>query len=299
MCPVARLTRSVNEEKICVFGVAPRPWDEGPLLAHAARSAPTPASTCSPPVPGCSGRTAKGRTRLFRAAFIRALPRALTATWSQPIFPPRAADRVAPRPGLCSQGSRSGRRRSFDHLHFDAIEFDDGLLKVHVVSNSGSDRVLAVLGGRTIVGELSMLEGAPRSASVSALRPSKLSFVTRAAFNATLDGHPEIYRELALVLTGRLRDINDAMAATSFLSLRGRAARVLLALADAFGQDVGNGRIVIRQKVSQSDIAAMAGIVRESFSRVLHDWLGRSLVSRLAGYYCLENKSALEHECDF
>ena len=122
MCPVARLTRSVNEEKICVFGVAPRPWDEGPLLAHAARSAPTPASTCSPPVPGCSGRTAKGRTRLFRAAFIRALPRALTATWSQPIFPPRAADRVAPRPGLCSQGSRSGRRRSFDHLHFDAIK---------------------------------------------------------------------------------------------------------------------------------------------------------------------------------
>jgi CRP-like cAMP-binding protein len=176
---------------------------------------------------------------------------------------------------------------------------DDGLLKVHVVSHSGSDRVLAILGERTIVGELSMFDGASRSTSVSAIRPSKLSFATRAAFNATLDGHPEIYRELALVLAGRLREIDDAMAATSFLSLRGRAARVLLALADAFGQDVGNGRILIRQRITQSDIAAMAGIVRESFSRVLHDWLSRSLVSRLAGYYCLENKSALEHECDF
>jgi len=154
---------------------------------------------------------------------------------------------------------------------------DDGLLKVHVISHSGSDRVLAILGAGTIVGELSMFDGAPRSASVTAIRSSKLSFVARAAFDATLDAHPEIYRALTIVLAGRLRDIDDAMAATSFLSLKGRAARALLELADAFGQDVGDGRIVIRQRVTQSDIAAMAGIVRESFSRVLHDWLNPCL----------------------
>jgi CRP/FNR family transcriptional regulator, cyclic AMP receptor protein len=74
---------------------------------------------------------------------------------------------------------------------------------------------------------------------------------------------------------------------------------VLLALVDAFGQDVGDGRIVIRQKVTQSDIAAMAGIVRENFSRVMHDWLDRAFVSRSAGYYCVENKSVLEHDSDF
>lgn len=123
--------------------------------------------------------------------------------------------------------------------------------------------------------------------------------LTRAAFNATLDAHPEIYRELTIVLAGRLRDINDAMAATSFLSLRGRAAHVLLALADAFGQDVSGGGIVIRQRVTQSDIAAMAGITRESVSRVIHEWVSRAIVSRSADYYCLKNKSVLEHECDF
>ena len=176
---------------------------------------------------------------------------------------------------------------------------DEGLLKVHVISYSGSDRILSILGAGTIVGELSMFDGAPRSASVSAIRPSQLSFVTRAHFEAMLHEHPEVYRELAIVLAHRLRDIDDAITATSFLSLKGRAARTLLALAEAFGQDVGNGRIVIRQKVTQSDIAAMAGVVRESFSRVMHDWLSRSLVSRLSGYYCLENKSALEQESDF
>ena len=52
----------------------------------------------------------------------------------------------------------------------------------------------------------------------------------------------------------------------------------------------------MRQKVTQSDLAAMAGIARENVSRILNDWMRRQLVSRLAGYYCLENKAALERE---
>ena len=176
---------------------------------------------------------------------------------------------------------------------------EKGLLKVHVISLSGGDRILAILGAGTIVGELSMFDGAPRSACVTAIRASQLSFVTRAHFDAMLHEHPEVYRELAIVLARRLRDLDDAMAATSFLSLRGRSARVLLALAEAFGEDVGGNRVLIRQKVTQSDIAAMAGIVRESFSRVMHDWLSRALVSRLSGYYCLENRSVLEQESGF
>jgi CRP/FNR family transcriptional regulator, cyclic AMP receptor protein len=42
----------------------------------------------------------------------------------------------------------------------------------------------------------------------------------------------------------------------------------------------------------------MAGIARENVSRVLNDWTSRSLVTRLAGYYCLENRSALERETE-
>jgi CRP-like cAMP-binding protein len=78
--------------------------------------------------------------------------------------------------------------------------------------------------------------------------------------------------------------------------VKGRVARALLSLADAFGRDLDQGRILIRQKVSQSDLAAMAGIARENVSRVLHDWASRSVVSRLAGYYCLENVAALKRE---
>ena len=86
------------------------------------------------------------------------------------------------------------------------------------------------------------------------------------------------------------------VAAGSFLPLKGRVARALLDLAEAFGQDVGQGRILIRQKVSQSDVAAMAGIARENVSRILNDWIRDKLVSRLSGHYCLENKDKLKRE---
>jgi CRP-like cAMP-binding protein len=173
---------------------------------------------------------------------------------------------------------------------------DDGLLKVNVVSLAGSERILAILGPGDLVGELASIDGAPRSASTAAIRESKLRFVSRAAFEAVAARHPELYRAFTIMLSRRLRAIDDVLTATSFLPLKGRTARALLSLAEAFGKDVGGGRILIQQKVGQSDIAAMAGIARENVSRILQDWIRQSLVSRLSGHYCLENKAALERE---
>ena len=175
---------------------------------------------------------------------------------------------------------------------------EEGLLKASVGAAGGGERILAILGPGAIVGELSMIDGAPRSASVTALRDSKLTFVSRATFDAFGQATPELYRHVMTLLARRLRDTNDALAATSFLSLKGRVARALLSLAEAFGHDVGGGRILVRQKVTQSDLAAMAGIARENVSRILKEWTTRALVSRLAGYYCLENKAAITQEAE-
>jgi len=175
---------------------------------------------------------------------------------------------------------------------------EDGLLKVTMVSRGGSERILAFLGPGAIVGELSIIDGLPRSASVVAVRPSALSFLSRAAFDDFANRHPEIYKSLVTLIAGRLRETDAALAAGSFLPLRGRVACTLLELADEFGQDVGSGRIVIRQKIGQSDLAAMAGIARENVSRILNDWKRRKLVSRLSGYYCLENKAQLQNEAE-
>src|ERR1700722_19366707 len=175
---------------------------------------------------------------------------------------------------------------------------EDGLLKVAMMSRAGSERILAFLGPGAIVGELSIIDGLPRSASVVAVRNAVLSFLSRAAFEDFAKKHPEVYKSLVTLLATRLRETDAVIAAGSFLPLRGRVACTLLELAQDFGQDVGSGRIVIRQKIGQSDLAAMAGIARDNVSRILNDWKRRKLVSRLSGYYCLENKAQLEHEAE-
>jgi CRP-like cAMP-binding protein len=173
---------------------------------------------------------------------------------------------------------------------------DDGLLKVTIVSGSGAERILAFLGPGAIVGELSIIDGLPRSATVVAVRNSAASFLSRADFEAFAEKHPEVYKSLVRLLAQRLRETDAAVAASSFLSLKGRVARTMLELAEHFGQEVGPGRIVIRQKIGQNDLAAMAGIARENVTRVINDWQRHKVVSRLSGYYCLEDKAQLEHQ---
>jgi CRP-like cAMP-binding protein len=175
---------------------------------------------------------------------------------------------------------------------------NEGLLKVSIASATGAERILAILGPGSIVGDMAMIDGRPRSASVSALRDCKMSFVSRAAFEAFADKQPEIYKFLVGLLAERVRETDQLVAAGSFLPPKGRVARALLDLAKAFGRDVGGGRIVIQQKISQSDVAAMAGIARENVSRILNEWMRSKLVTRLSGYYCLESAAKLEKEID-
>jgi len=175
---------------------------------------------------------------------------------------------------------------------------EKGLLKVSMVSTSGAERILSILGPGAIVGELAVLDGLPRSASVLALRESELLFISKAKFEEFAKKNQELYQHLVTLLASRLRETNDVIAAESFLPLRGRVALTLLELAEHFGENVGSGRIVIRQKFGQSDLAAMAGIARENVNRILADWKRRKLVSRISGYYCLESKSQLQREID-
>jgi CRP-like cAMP-binding protein len=172
------------------------------------------------------------------------------------------------------------------------------LLKVVITSPEGDDRILAILGPGAIAGELSMIDGGPRSASVFAVKDCELSFISRLGFEEFARQHPEIYRYLVNVLASRLRETDEAMAATSFLAVKARLARALLEVAEHLGEDVGAGRVLIRHKFSQLDLAAMAGVARENVSRVLNDWNRRKIIRRSSGYYSL-NIATLKRIVEF
>jgi len=173
---------------------------------------------------------------------------------------------------------------------------DQGVLKVDMVSPRGEELTLAIIGAGSIVGELAMIDGHPRSASIIAVKDCKLRFISRADFEECTQRHPEIYRYLVNMLAARLRDTDEAMAANNFLTVKARVARALFELAKHLGETTGSGRIVIRHKISQRDLAAMAGVARENVSRVLSRWQQQKIVARSSFYYSINDKSALEHE---
>src|SRR5882757_10409159 len=100
-----------------------------------------------------------------------------------------------------------------------------GLVKIVVASQQGEERIISLLGPNAIVGELSMIDGRPRSASVVAIANCSLCFVSRAKFQKYSEAHPELTSYLVRTLARRLREADDALAAATFLSVKGRLAR--------------------------------------------------------------------------
>jgi CRP/FNR family transcriptional regulator len=173
-----------------------------------------------------------------------------------------------------------------------------GLVKIVVASQQGEERIISLLGPDAIVGELSIIDGRPRSASVVAIADCSLSFVSRAKFQKHTEAHPELTSYLVRTLARRLRDSDDALAAATFLSVKARLARALLNLAGYVGKENGGGRIQLRHKISQSDLAAMAGVARENVSRTMSEWRKRDIVTRSSDYYSINDPKALAQEME-
>jgi CRP/FNR family transcriptional regulator, cyclic AMP receptor protein len=173
-----------------------------------------------------------------------------------------------------------------------------GLLKVAMESPGGEERVLSLLGPGELIGELAMIDGLPRSASVIVLRDCSYRFISKESFQKFAASNPEFYRELARVLSMRLREADQALVAATFLSGKGRLARALLDLAQHLGKPSASGSVMFSYKVSNGDLAAMAGMARENVSRVLGEWRNRKLVSQSAHHHCIHDIAALEREMD-
>ena len=175
---------------------------------------------------------------------------------------------------------------------------DKGTLKVILRSPNGEERILALLTPDAVVGDLSMIDGLPRSASVIAVTNCELCFVSRTAFRECAERRPEIYKYLTNFLANRLRETDNTIAALAFLTWRGRVARAVLEIAQALGKEIESGEIVIHEMISRKELAAMAGVAQENVSRALSEWKWREIVSRSDHTLKIHNKSALQREME-
>jgi CRP/FNR family transcriptional regulator, cyclic AMP receptor protein len=177
---------------------------------------------------------------------------------------------------------------------------EEGVLKVSIASPQGAERILAILGPGSIVGELAMLDGLPRSATVQALRDSRLTFVARSTFLKCLRDYPGLYSHLVTILVERMRQADDEVAAASFLSLKARVARALLQFAKHLGEPTGTpDELLIRHRIRQDDLAALAHVARENASRIMSEWTKRKIIDRRSSLGFVIHKVRLEREARF
>ncbi len=127
---------------------------------------------------------------------------------------------------------------------------------------------LANLGPGAIFGELAMLDGEARSASVEATEDTDLLALPASDMRALIREHPGMAEKLVVALTRRLREANERIARQSFQTVPSRVAGVLdqLLAEDRMAPSLRDG-VTIRLR--QSDLAQLAGTSRESVSRFL------------------------------
>src|SRR5689334_21845556 len=145
-----------------------------------------------------------------------------------------------------------------------------GSFRVTREHSDGRAITLATLGPGDIFGELAMLDGEVRSASVEALEDGELLALPANEVRSLLARHPDITVKLVAALVRRLRTANERISRQSFQTVPSRVPGVLSQLvAEERPRGADGGEVTIR--MNQADLAQLAGTSRESVSRFLAD----------------------------
>ncbi|MDQ6748660.1 MAG: Crp/Fnr family transcriptional regulator [Candidatus Dormibacteraeota bacterium] len=178
------------------------------------------------------------------------------------------------RTGLLEHGRqrRYGRGDTLFH-EGDASDWVAVLLrgraKISYDSEAGTEVVLGVRDPGELLGELSALDGAPRSATVTAMEPVEALILTAGAFRMFLESYPRLALELIRSLVARLRDADVKRVEFGTYDSVGRVARRLVELAERFGREEAGG-VVIELPITQQELAGWTGTSRESVAKALH-----------------------------
>jgi CRP-like cAMP-binding protein len=145
----------------------------------------------------------------------------------------------------------------------------DGLVKVFVASEKGDEMVLTTLRPPDSFGELALIDGGPRSASIRALEPTTALTVGRSALQELMQRQLEVAPALLRSMGTLARELIEHTGDLVFLDLQGRVAKLLVGIADQRGEAQDTG-IALDLEVTQTDLAAMVGGSRQSVNQILH-----------------------------
>lgn len=185
-----------------------------------------------------------------------------------------------------NQLAQIARERKFDRNQVIFYEGDlggslyiivSGTVKIVMMSDDGREHILGLLHEGDFFGEISLIDGEPRSATAIALEKSNVVMISRDDFVRLLRENPEMSLKIMIILCERLRKTDKHVESLAFLSAPGRVAKTLLNWADKYAPDASED-IEIPHKMTRQEFASIAGTSRETLTRVLMDFQDDGLI---------------------
>ena len=153
----------------------------------------------------------------------------------------------------------------------------EGQVSVSKLSKDGREMVLDFLGPGDFFGEMSLIDGEPRSASVRTLRATRMFVLSETVFLTALRASPELALSLIRELSRRLREVDEQVGGLYFQGVGERTRRALLRVAQEPAPSQG---FRITPQLTHQQIADMVGIHRETATRAVKELVSEGWLRR-------------------
>ncbi len=155
----------------------------------------------------------------------------------------------------------------------------DGFVKISRTNEDFKEVILAILGEHDFFGEMSVLDGALRSADATAISKVKVLKIPDKEFIDLLENEPKLSLAMLREMVTRLRKTDHQIKSISLSDAIGKVASVIIRLANDVGRQK-RGRVQIDSFASQQEMANYAATSRETISRVLSMFEREGLIER-------------------
>ena len=172
-----------------------------------------------------------------------------------------------------------------------------GLVKVTIEDQNGDEMILRMLYPTDFFGDMSLLDGMPRSATVTTQEASEVLTMSREHFLDIIEKSPKMLLKMTAVLSKRLRKANELIHSLAFFDVYGKVARMLLNLAAERGRVTEQGT-VIDMRLTQQELAELAGMTRETMARTLREFQQAGCIRVESGIISILEVDMLRREVD-
>ena len=165
----------------------------------------------------------------------------------------------------------------------------EGKVNVITFDEKGNELILATFSKGDFVGELSLIDGKPRSMSVETLTDTKVAVIRRNYFLKTIEKYPTLCLQLAKNLAERIRKTDEILESLAFLDVKRRIVKYI--------KDYGifeNQKIYKIKKISHSELAKRIGSSREAVSKAIKSLSEKGIIEERDNCFILKANSIYE-----